>query len=258
MSYNYLAWNPDVEITPVFMKKPASGTSPISGGALLKAGTPLSSSKAVANTSNAKYLVAEDYIFYDDPGQNRDPVKLISAGYVDLAKAEEAWGKSYTDDAIAALGEAGITLVDGAVLPSGGGGLPEVTADDNGDVLTVVSGEWAKAAPSGGGGALIVNITGSGDKIVVYTADKTAGEIKTALQSGVPVVIPYEMEQDGTTFYMLGYVGTGTTDFQFDNEAVFAYGSGSYILGLGPAYFGAVQPIYLFATTEADYPTSAS
>lgn len=29
----------------------------------------------------------------------------------------------------------------------GSGGLPEVTTDDNGDVLTVVSGAWAKAAP---------------------------------------------------------------------------------------------------------------
>lgn len=33
----------------------------------------------------------------------------------------------------------------------GGSSLPEVTADDNGDVLTVVEGAWAKAAPSGGG-----------------------------------------------------------------------------------------------------------
>lgn len=30
--------------------------------------------------------------------------------------------------------------------------LPSVTSDDNGDVLTVVEGAWAKAAPSGGGG----------------------------------------------------------------------------------------------------------
>lgn len=29
--------------------------------------------------------------------------------------------------------------------------LPSVTSDDNGDVLTVVEGAWAKAAPSGGG-----------------------------------------------------------------------------------------------------------
>ena len=33
----------------------------------------------------------------------------------------------------------------------GGSSLPAVTADDNGDVLTVVDGAWGKAAPSGGG-----------------------------------------------------------------------------------------------------------
>ena len=32
-------------------------------------------------------------------------------------------------------------------IASGGGGLPEVTSEDNGDVLKVVNGEWDKANP---------------------------------------------------------------------------------------------------------------
>ena len=36
-----------------------------------------------------------------------------------------------------------------------GGTLPAVTSSDNGDVLTVVNGEWDKASPSGGGGVSI-------------------------------------------------------------------------------------------------------
>lgn len=41
------------------------------------------------------------------------------------------------------------------MLNNSGGNLPPVTSDDNGDVLTVVDGKWAKATPSGGGGALV-------------------------------------------------------------------------------------------------------
>lgn len=209
MSYNYLAWDPDVEITPVFMKKPASGTSPISGGALLKAGTPLNNSKAVANTENAKYIVAEDYIFYNDPGQNRDPVKLISAGYVDLAKAQTAWGKVYTDAAIAALGEAGITLVDGATLPEVDP-LPAVTSDDNGDVLTVVSGEWAKAAPSGGG--VLVCTT----NMQTMALDKTWQEIHDSVfaviviqisEDDISRVVVAETVANNGQFVVNGYMG---------------------------------------------------
>lgn len=55
-------------------------------------------------------------------------------------------------------GGIGYTEVDGTVHKISGDyieddspSLPEVSADDNGDVLTVVEGEWAKAAPSGGG-----------------------------------------------------------------------------------------------------------
>lgn len=78
-----------------------------------------------------------------------------------------------------------LTVVSGewakADAPSG---LPEVTAADNGDVLTVVSGEWAKAAPAGGG--LVVNITGEEvGQTTEYVMDKTLSQIVTALSSGI-------------------------------------------------------------------------
>lgn len=63
----------------------------------------------------------------------------------------------------------------------GGSSLPAVTAADNGDVLTVVDGEWNKAAPSGGG--LVVNLSYD-DVTAVYTADKKAGVIFSALEAG--------------------------------------------------------------------------
>ena len=43
-----------------------------------------------------------------------------------------------------------------------GASLPEVTAEDNGDVLTVVEGAWAKATPSDGNTFKIVNLTSQG------------------------------------------------------------------------------------------------
>lgn len=53
------------------------------------------------------------------------------------------------------VGEDGkAALVEG----ESGGGLPEVTDADDGDVLTVVDGEWAKAEPLGG-------------TVVLYTVD---------------------------------------------------------------------------------------
>lgn len=42
------------------------------------------------------------------------------------------------------------TIAAAKARGGGGSGLPAVTSDDNGDVLTVVDGEWDKAAASGG------------------------------------------------------------------------------------------------------------
>lgn len=73
---------------------------------------------------------------------------------------------------------------------SGGTGLPEVSAEDNGDVLTVVDGEWDKATPSGGG--LVINID-----FETGALNKTWQEIYDAMKDGNMAVIFSELEEDG-------------------------------------------------------------
>lgn len=66
-------------------------------------------------------------------------VEALRALYVALGgNSATVAGMSLTADVIAAT----------ATLITNGGGarLPEVSADDNGDVLTVVEGAWAAAA----------------------------------------------------------------------------------------------------------------
>lgn len=66
-------------------------------------------------------------------------VEALKALYVALGgNSATVTGMSLTADVIAAT----------ATLIANGGGarLPEVSADDNGDVLTVVEGAWAAAA----------------------------------------------------------------------------------------------------------------
>lgn len=163
-----------------------TGTQDMGNGVYkLAAGTPLKkSTRAVSNDANADCVVAEDYFFISTKADQSKLVPVITKGYVDKAKAEASWGGTFAEAAVSALETAGIVLVDGA-LPSGGG-LPEVSASDNDDVLTVVDGAWAAAAPSGGGG-LKVGITRDGG---IYAMDQTAGDIYDTFEAGImPVFV---------------------------------------------------------------------
>ena len=77
--------------------------------------------------------------------------------------------------------------------------LPDVSDADDGDVLTVVDGEWAKAEPSGGGSSLpSVTPTDNGDVLTVVD-----GAWDKAAPSGLPAVT-------GADFGKTMQVGTGT------------------------------------------------
>lgn len=118
-----------------------TGTTNMGNGVyLLREGTPLNSSGAVANTGNAKYLVAEDFYFYSNKPDQAKLVKVIERGYVDLNKAEEASGLTFTNAAKSALATAGVILVDGALETGGGSDLPDVGAGDKKKFLHV---SWA-------------------------------------------------------------------------------------------------------------------
>lgn len=119
-------WTPDkyAKVTEMSLPLITEGTENRGVGTyLLRAGTPLSEDFAVANTSSAKYLAAEDYFFYAQKADQPKVVPIIERGYIDKASAEAAAGITYTDAAISALAEAGIIIVDGA-LEAGGGGDP--------------------------------------------------------------------------------------------------------------------------------------
>lgn len=77
------------------------------------------------------------------------------------------------------------TAIDNAGSGGGGSSLPTVTSDDNGDVLTVVEGAWAKDAPSGG--EFVVEFVGGGSDGYAAEHDGepiSIAEIYAAKQSG--------------------------------------------------------------------------
>ena len=106
-------------------------------------------------------------------------------------------------------------LTDGAVFPPSSNAvydalqnaieLPSVTAEDDGDVLTVVSGAWAKATPSGGGGGVEFITETYDDSTSTYSLDKTYNEISAMVEGGKLPVIIYTGEGQTTIIFVSAY-----------------------------------------------------
>lgn len=103
-----------------------------------------------------------------------------------------------TDGTGQAIAE-GLNAVAEAIGGGGGSSLPAVTSEDNGDVLTVVNGEWNKATPSGGSAEpLYVNVVL--DENGYSEADKTFSEIHTAIQANKQVFVNWSNPNDTQGF----------------------------------------------------------
>lgn len=150
-------------------------------GAKLKAGTPLDITGAVANSSAAVGILA------DDAEKSSAEVAVVTEGSIDLAEITASYGE-LADDCIAAI--KGISFIgsDGDPIVPSGGGLPDYSEASDGDVLSIDSGEPAWKP----GGALVVTF-GGGEGL---TPDKTTAEIAAAASSGQLVVFKWSLQGD--------------------------------------------------------------
>ena len=92
----------------------------------------------------------------------------------------------------------------------GGSSLPEVSASDNGMLLTVVEGEWDKADAPSGSEPLIVTLQASGSD---WIFDKTFTEVKEAFDEGRIVLILSPENRAANPFASIAvyYSATNTT-----------------------------------------------
>lgn len=143
-------------------------------GARLKAGTPLDITGAVANSSAAVGILA------DDAEKSSAEVAVVTEGSIDLAEITASYGE-LEDDCIAAIKGIAFIGSDGNPIVPSGGGLPDYSEASDGDVLSIDNG--APAWTSGGADRFIVTLTPTGLDFS-GTMDKTVAEIYEAYLQG--------------------------------------------------------------------------
>lgn len=95
--------------------------------------------------------------------------------------------------------------------------IPEPKTE--GDVLTVVNGEWQGAEPSGGATGLVVSVSGSPKSMAL---DKSYNELKIVLDNGIMPVFNMHTEEEGQpTFDMYNFVLLGLVTAEVEGATIY-------------------------------------
>ncbi len=121
--------------------------------------------------------------------------------------------------------------------------LPTVTSDDNGDVLTVVEGAWAKATPSAGGGGYVIYDGSISSNTFTFSNSKTVGDVINDFTNGK---IVYLRDTMGKIYSLVGT--SGDLPSIFESIRTNAGGSGLYsvtytVITLGSQTGGTTAPV---------------
>ena len=135
--------------------------------------------------------------------------------------------------------------------PSGGDSLPEVDASDNGDVLTVVNGQWDKATPSGGGvtvdSAMSSSSTNPVQNKVIYTAlqNKADSSAVPSAYTSNPAALGTASAGSSTAYAKGDHVHAMPTASQVGAIAApQSPSSGQFLSWNGSAWVAASLPVY--------------